>query len=247
MYGFRLDRFRSTVLMGYLCIGLTHMIHPPDAVARESVRTQEILQCKSGEIVTWSDGRDRPASSTALVFTYNHSGAPAWFTESLVKGLIAKSSAAWSQCGIQSELLDMAIAGKRGNDVIHVQWNDSDSRGNFGLANLGSRTLSLGAKAFGLLKTRNPAYDSRETLQMVISHEMGHFFGLMAHSRRCVDVLSYYDNGKGEKCYSRDPAGIRSVVEYRSVLPTACDIERCRKTNGKPALPEGRLSDHTAF
>jgi hypothetical protein len=76
---------------------------------------------------------------------------------------------------------------------------------------------------------------------MVISHEMGHLFGLMAHSRRCVDVMSYYKNGKGEACYSRDPSQINSVPEYRNLLPTACDIERCRAANGKPPLPGGRL------
>mgnify|MGYP002138443102 CR=1 FL=1 len=49
----------------------------------------------------------------------------------------------------------------------------------------------------------NPAHPAGDTLQMVVSHEMGHFFGLMAHSRRCVDVMSYYDNGQGERCFTR--------------------------------------------
>jgi hypothetical protein len=125
--------------------------------------------------------------------------------------------------------------------VIAVQWSEKGSGGNFGLANLGKRTISLGPGAFDLLKSRNPTYDARETLQLVISHEMGHFFGLMAHSRRCVDVLSYYDNGKGEKCYSRDPSQLRTLREYRHILPTACDIERCRKINGMSPLSGGRL------
>jgi hypothetical protein len=141
------------------------------------------------------------------------------------------------------------MAGRAGaktdRSVIRIQWNELESRGNFGLANLGKQTLSLSAKAFGLLKARNPRYDSRETLQMVISHEMGHFFGLMAHSRRCVDVLSYYDNGKGEKCFSRDPSQMGLVIEYRSVLPTSCDIERCRKINGYTPLPNGQLPART--
>jgi hypothetical protein len=122
-----------------------------------------------------------------------------------------------------------------------VQWSVKDSGGNFGLANLGKKTLSLGPQGFELLKSRNPKYDSRETLQMVISHEMGHFFGLMAHSRRCVDVLSYYDNGKGETCSSRDRSQMKKVIEYRNTLPTACDIERCRNINGFPPLVAGRL------
>ena len=66
---------------------------------------------------------------------------------------------------------------------------------------------------------------------LIFIHEMGHFLGLMAHSRRCVDTLSYYDNGKGERCALRDPKSWGSVVEYRSMLPTACDIQRCRALN----------------
>lgn len=67
---------------------------------------------------------------------------------------------------------------------------------------------------------------------MTVSHEMGHFLGLVAHSRRCVDVMSYYDDGKGQQCSLRDPAALRAHVEYRASLPTACDIQRCRAANG---------------
>jgi hypothetical protein len=217
----------------------------PIALARESVRNQEINQCLSGEIVTWGDGRDRPAINTPLKFSYSHAGAPDWFAESQARGMVAKAVNEWSQCGVRGILVDGAGNKKQQQGVIRVQWSEKDSGGNFGLANLGNRTLSLGPKSFELLKTRNPRYDSRETLQMVISHEMGHFFGLMAHSRRCVDVLSYYDNGKGEKCVSRDPSQMGSVVEYRSAVPTACDIERCRNINGMPPLIDGRLSNRT--
>ena len=66
---------------------------------------------------------------------------------------------------------------------------------------------------------------------MVIPHEMGHLLGLMAHSRRCVDVTSYYNNGKGEKCFARDMTQLRPGIEYRSVLPTACDLQRCMRAN----------------
>lgn len=209
------------------------------AAAIESVRTQEISQCLDGELVTWADGRDRPAIGSSLKFTYNHAGAPDWFAESMVAGKVVAAAAEWSRCGVTAFVVPLRANEPQG--VIRVQWSDTDSGGNFGLANLGKRTLTLGPKAFGLLKARNPAYDSRETLQMVISHEMGHFFGLMAHSRRCVDVLSYYDNGKGETCYSRDPSQMNRTKEYRSTLPTSCDIERCRKTNGLPPLLDGRL------
>jgi hypothetical protein len=87
---------------------------------------------------------------------------------------------------------------------------------------------------FGLLARRNPRHPAAETLQMAISHEMGHFFGLMAHSRRCVDVMSYYDNGKGDTCSTRDGGSYKALPEYRSLLPTACDIARCRAVNGVP-------------
>ena len=68
---------------------------------------------------------------------------------------------------------------------------------------------------------------------MVISHEMGHLYGLMAHSRRCVDVTSYYNNGKGETCHLRNGLPLPPRVEYRALLPTACDIARCRVANTK--------------
>jgi hypothetical protein len=176
-----------------------------------------------------------------LEFAYNHADAPNWFAKSLVTGMISKSTSAWSQCGVKSGMVTWPDTKLRRDNVIRIEWSDRNSGGNFGLANISRRTLSLGPKAFELLKTRNPAYDSRETLQMVISHEMGHFFGLMAHSRRCVDVLSYYNNATGDTCYSRDPAGLKVVTEYRYVLPTACDIQRCRIINGMPPLPDGRL------
>lgn len=232
-------------ILFHLVVGLTMITNLPDGIAAESVRTQEIALCLNSELVTWGDGNDRAAISSPLKFAYSHADAPGWFTKSQAVEMIAKSVAAWSQCGVPSGLIDLDSFTGRREDVIRVQWSEKSSGGNFGLANIRHRTLSLGPKAFELLKTRNPAYDSRETLQMVISHEMGHFFGLMAHSRRCVDVLSYYNNGKGDTCYSRDPAGMKGVKEYRHTLPTACDIQRCRMNNGMPLLPGGRLAEHT--
>jgi hypothetical protein len=57
---------------------------------------------------------------------------------------------------------------------------------------------------------------------------------MLAHSRRCVDVLSYYNDGKGGQCYARDPSQLKLYPEYRSTLPTACDIQRCRILNRMP-------------
>jgi hypothetical protein len=111
-----------------------------------------------------------------------------------------------------------------------VYW-DSRVEVGFGLADLTNRKIALGNKAFHLLAKKNPSHDLFETLQMVLSHETGHFYGLVAHSRRCVDTLSYYHDEKGNKCFSRYPDLLRSFPEYRSSLPTACDILRCRKVN----------------
>ena len=197
-----------------------------------SIRSQEIAECRAGEASVWGDGVDRPAVASRLTFVYRAEGAPYWFPATAVVGMVAKAAAAWSPCGVPAQVLPWVEDAERNPGVVIVQWSERESGGNFGLANLGRRTLSLGPKAFELLRTRNPGHDSGETLQMTLSHEMGHVFGLMSHSRRCVDVMSYYHNGRGDKCHSRDPAYPGKVVEYRHVLPTACDIERCRRANG---------------
>jgi hypothetical protein len=212
------------------------------AHAFESVRDQEIRQCLPGEIATWGDGVDRPAASKQLLFGYSHQDAPAWFTQAGVTMALKKAAAAWSQCGIAASVMDPSTstvapafapdAAVQAPHLIRVQWHEVQSAGNFGLANLQGRTLNLSPAAFAMIMTRNPAHNAAETLQMVISHEMGHFMGLMAHSRRCVDVTSYYNNGKGERCFARDINLFGSVPEYRASLPTACDLQRCRMANG---------------
>jgi hypothetical protein len=210
------------------------LVHAGLSIAGNSVRDEEIAQCLPGEISTWGDGHDRHALSSPMVFVYRHVSAPAWFGPSLVLDSLLKASAAWSQCGITAKVENLAEGAPVPPGAILVEWSEEDSRRNFGLANLGRKTLSLGPSAFQLLQTRNPAFDSRQTLQMVISHEMGHLFGVMAHSRRCVDVTSYYDNGKGEKCSIRGGEELKPGIEYRALLPTACDIQRCRAANGLP-------------
>ena len=207
------------------------------ARANTTLRDEEISQCLPGEISTWGDGQDRAALSSPLVFVYNHALAPPWFDATLVQKAVQNAAQAWSQCGVPSKVLSWPAEAELRQGAILVQWSEQGSRRNFGLANLGERTLSLGPAAFDLLKARNPAFDSRQTLQMVISHEMGHLFGLMAHSRRCVDVTSYYNNGQGGTCAIRGGSAMPGGVEYRSVMPTACDLQRCRIANGKPTTP----------
>ncbi|MEO8297230.1 MAG: hypothetical protein ABI574_05425 [Burkholderiales bacterium] len=197
------------------------------------MREQEIAQCLPGEVATWGDGVDRRAVSASMVLVYDHAGAPAWFAETQVLDAVSRAAQAWSQCGIPSRVVTLRAAGALPAGAVRVNWSDADSRGNFGLANLTQKMLSLGPAAFAMLHERNPRHDAGESLQMVIAHEMGHLYGLMAHSRRCVDVTSYYHDGKGGKCYARDLSQLKTVAEYRASLPTACDIQRCRAANGR--------------
>ncbi|MBK7051460.1 MAG: hypothetical protein IPH54_12135 [Rhodoferax sp.] len=228
-----------------LCVPGFHV-----AISQESVRAAEIAQCLPGEISTWGDGKDRPAHSTSMVFVYDHVGAPAWFEETQVFGAVQKAAQWWSLCGIPSSVLRQAGQASQALGAVRVQWSAKDSAGISALPIL-AREHCPGPEAFALLRKVNPTYDASQTLQMVISHEMGHHFGLMAHSRRCVDVTSYYDNGKGAKCFARDLTQLNTVVEYRSVLPTACDIERCRIANGmqRPTVssPDIRLKFHSSI
>jgi hypothetical protein len=201
------------------------------ALCGEAVRQQEMATCQAGEISTWPDGRDRPAAGHAIHLVYRHAGAPPWFDEGLVLGMVQRAASAWSECGVPAEVISEYAAALEPATVV-VQWNEAETRGNFALANLKLRTLSLSASMFKLLAQRNPRHPAIQTLQMAVSHEMGHFFGLMAHSRRCVDVMSYYTDAQGQTCTTRDGSSHRSVPEYRALLPTACDIARCRVVNG---------------
>jgi hypothetical protein len=199
----------------------------------QDLRAQEVATCLPGEITTWGDGRDRPAAGASVRLVYRHAGAPAWFDEAMVLGALQRAAQSWSGCGVPGEVIGETAALINPATVVLVQWDDAGARGNFGLANLARRTLSLGPGMFKLLAARNPRYPAHETLQMVISHEMGHFWGLMAHSKRCVDVMSYYDTPSGEVCSTRDGRSYMTLPEYRALLPTACDIARCRSINGR--------------
>ncbi|MBA4343680.1 MAG: hypothetical protein C0423_16195 [Methylibium sp.] len=206
------------------------------ALAFSDTRAQEIAQCLPGELQTWNDGRDTPSPHGAWLFFYAHAGAPDWFSAAQVQAVLQRAAQAWAPCGLPVQVMDDAQARTHKPDPaqgrVRVQWDDAAVRGNFAAANLTQRTLNLSPAMFALLRQRNPRHPAIETLQMTVSHEMGHFLGLVAHSRRCVDVMSYYDDGKGKRCSLRDPAALKAHVEYRSQLPTACDIQRCRAANG---------------
>ena len=168
-----------------------------------------------------------------MKFVYNHAFAPAWLDEATALTAVQQAASAWAACGVPVSVTGIHGSGVVPRGSISIAWSEQGSRHNFGLSNMGERTISLGSSAFQLLQTRNANYDSRQTLQMVISHEMGHLFGVIAHSRRCVDVTSYYDDGKGGQCSIRAEGSLPAGVEYRSMFPTACDIQRCRKANAQ--------------
>lgn len=200
------------------------------AHAAPPVREAEMASCLPGEQSTWGDGQDRAAIASTVRLVYYPAGAPPQFSESRVRLALQRAATAWSACGVPGVLVEAAVAPA---DAVQVRWDDAGTQGNFALADLGQRRLWLSKAMFDLLAQRNPRFPAGETLQMAISHEMGHFFGLMAHSHRCIDVMSYYHDGRGHTCTTRDGASYKSVPEYRALLPTACDIARCRAVNGK--------------
>ncbi len=227
-------------LFALLLLGLV-----PAVQAQSNLREQEIAQCQPQEVATWGDGRDRRAAaagSGSLVLAYRHDDAPPWFSPAQVLGVVQRAAQAWSACGVAVKVQAIAPGGRVPPGAVLVLWSDGAAGGNFGLANLGTHSLALGPAAFRMLNQRNPAHPAADTLQMVVSHEMGHFFGLMAHSRRCVDVMSYYDNGRGERCFTREGSMPPTRGDYRALLPTACDIARCRALNAPPltAALDGR-------
>jgi len=197
-----------------------------------SLREQEMASCQAGELRTWPDGQDRPAGTAAVHLVYRHSGAPPGMDEATVLGTLQRAARAWSACGIPAEVLGEAAATLQSSPPVVVQWNEAETRGNFALANLTQRRLALSAAMFKLLAERNPRHPAVQTLQMAVSHEMGHFFGLVAHSRRCIDVMSYYTDPEGRTCSTRDGRSYKTAPEYRALLPTACDIARCKAVNG---------------
>ena len=202
-----------------------------------AVRDAEIRECRAGDLATWGDGRDRPAPSRQMFFVYNPTNAPADFPRDEVVSMIRKAMNGWAACGLQLDWAEWMPALEAAPDVRVIGWMPAseDSGGLVGGADFARRRLLLSPKVFALLRERNPTL-MQSTLQMTLAHEIGHFLGLVAHSRRCVDVTSYYHDGKGRHCLTNNIAGIRSVtglIEYRSELPTACDIARCQRANGR--------------
>lgn len=209
-----------------------------DVAAVRQQREAEMASCRPGEIATWGDGVDRPVAVSRLVLSYRHAGAWPGFSEALVLGTVQRAAQAWGACGIAAEVLGAEAAALEAG-AITIAWDAQATRGNFALADVGRRRLWLSPAMFQLLAQRNPRHPAVQTLQMALAHELGHFYGLMAHSRRCADVMSYYTmerdpgdpKGRPGECRTRDGLPWKALPEYRATLPTACDIERCKALN----------------
>jgi hypothetical protein len=226
--------FSGQVVQTLRAIALGGLLAAAPALALQpGVRAQEISSCLPGELRTWGDGRDRPVADAPLRLAYQHAGAPPWFSDLQVRARVQQAATAWAECGVPVQMLPPEAAPPWPAGTVRVHWQAPEHSAHFGLAHLGERSLSLGRGAFGLLQARNPSYPALNVLQMVLSHELGHFFGLMAHSSRCVDVMSYYTDAGGQACHTRDGQDHRRLPEYRALLPTACDIQRCRALNAR--------------
>ena len=202
-------------------------------------RQQEIDSCGPGEMATWGDGQDRPIArrSIALVYRGASAGPPAGasagvpFADELVREMIERAAVAWSACGLTIRLVgEVEAAVRLSSRRVVIRWADRPIAG-VAIADNGRGELLLNAKVFETLLQRRSQAVAQQTLQMTLSHELGHFLGMRAHSRRCVDVMSYYTSASGEKCSLRDPTEFGRYLEYRHILPTACDIARCKALN----------------
>jgi hypothetical protein len=201
------------------------------AEAATTIREDEIVRCPFAEVPTWPDGVDIAIPHKRLNFVYSHQSAPQWLSAEAVRSKIFSAAQAWSACGVK--LMIVSETGglfPSGPQTIRIDWSDSQSLGNFGVADRSNRRLTLGPAAFEMLRSKAPEA-TEYSLQLVISHEMGHFLGLQRHSRRCIDVMSYYSDDKGSECMSLVPNWKTGYREYRSHLPTACDVQRCKMIN----------------
>ena len=203
-----------------------------------ALRQEEISQCLTEDIKNWGDGeKDSKMLGAKMVFVYQHIGAPKFVSEQSILTVLKAAASSWDQCGGTNLVMsDKDYTTSTAGLKISVDWNEKETVGTIGIANIAKRKLTFNPETvqkviqINTSKNLNESY-LQETLQMTASHEMGHFQGLSAHSKRCVDVLSYYSVG-GEKCTTRNGGPMPvSFYEYRSSLPTSCDIERCRIAN----------------
>jgi hypothetical protein len=216
-------------------------------VEAQRLREKEVAECSEGEMATQTAHGNVPVNAMAvggrfdsLRFAYNPALAPESLPEGRLAGMISAAAQAWSACGVPGQFVGTTqdLTGT-GNTFI-VQWYNSE-----GVPIAGYRkgtTIYLNAGHYQTMRARSEPY-AQDVMQRLISHEMGHAFGLVEHSARCVDVMATEDSF--DKC-DRDPAAPRLVPDTDKVFfvkqqafPTACDIKRCRVVNGLAGPPPG--------
>jgi hypothetical protein len=225
----------------------------PDPARRQreaealSLRAKEVAECPDGEMATQTALGNVPVNAmavggrfNALRFAYNPALAPESVPEARLGGMISAAAQAWSACGIPGQFVGTTqdLAGT-GNTFI-VQWYNSE-----GVPIAGYRkgtTIYLNAGHYQTMRAHSEVY-AQDVMQRLISHEMGHAFGLVEHSARCVDVMATEDSF--DKC-DRNPAAPRTIRDTdklffvkQQAFPTACDIKRCRLVNGLAAPAPG--------
>jgi hypothetical protein len=133
------------------------------------MRADEIAHCPAVP-ATWGDGQDRPAPVRQMRFAYAPANAPADFSATQVSAMIVAALAGWRACGLTLDWLGEDSA--RATHVI--AWQPQDDGQRIAWTDLRAHRLWLSPRVFALLRQRNPALMS-STLQMTLSHEIGHF------------------------------------------------------------------------
>lgn len=210
-----------------------------DDLQAQQRRLQEIASCPEGEIATMTaHGPATPAAFArpgTIGFMYNPTLAPEGLPEPVLSEMIRKAASAWSACGIQGVFGGTTQEVDGTGSTVVFQWYNSDGVPTAGYQK--GATIYLNHGHFSALRSHSEKY-AMDILQTLISHEMGHVFGLREHSARCLDVMATWD--AFDKC-ERAPAANR-IIEDKGrrfsmpshAFPTACDIRRCRMANGVP-------------
>lgn len=206
----------------------------------QRLRAREVAECPEGEMATQAAHGIVPANamavagrSSSLRFAYNPTLAPESMPEARLAAMISASAQAWTACGIRGEFVGATQEQSGGANTFVVQWYNSE-----GVPTAGYRqgtTIYLNAGHYQTMRAHSELY-AQDVMQHLISHEMGHAFGLVEHSARCIDVMATEDSF--DKC-DRDPAAPRLLTDKGRMFavkgqafPTACDIKRCRQVNG---------------
>lgn len=218
----------------------TQRAPPRIDAAAQAERQRQIAQCNDNDMATTTAHGTQasyPVGYSTLRFFYNPALAPEGVSEAQMAAMIANAGGAWSACGIRGEYAGPTQDLDARDNATVFQWFNSD-----GVPIAGYRkgsTIYLNIAVFQKWHSVSPKY-AMEALQQVISHEMGHGYGVVEHSARCIDVMATYD--AFDKC-EQSPVAPRLIEDGDRVfqlrahtLPTACDIQRCRKVNSAVAL-----------